>query len=382
MRIGIDAVALQNAHCQAGLYQYTHRLVRGLDAVDKENDFSLVFFNWRNHAMEKVINHYQVGAHVRKDCCRVPFRVLEGLAALSVPVGRFVGDFDVFHGPSFRLPPGRYAKRLVVTVHDLKFLSPGEFFSSDHAGAAMFRRHTVDAVKRADVIVAVSRFTQTEIAERLKCSPDRIRVIYPGIGEEFRSNHAPLTIRHVCEQYGVTSPYVLFVGLQEEKKNLLRLVEAFARIQSQLPQRHQLVLAGPAGPMTLRLRSLISELGIERDVRLPGQIAANDLPMLYAGARLFVFPSLHEGFGIPPLEAMASGVPVVASNAAALPEIVGPAAMLIDPTQTEEIAESMRAVLTEEGRWADMRDRGLCHAQRFCWRKMAQETVALYKELS
>lgn len=382
MRIGIDAVALQNAHSQAGLYQYTHRLVSGLQELGDDHAVSLLFFNWRSRAIDNTIAQYPVGPSMRKQCCRVPFRLLEALDGLSVPVGRLLGEFDVFHGPAFRLPPGRYARRSVVTVHDLKFLDPDRYFPDDRAGADLFKRHTVDAVKRADAVVAVSQYTRADVLERLRCPPERLRVIYPGIGEEFRPDHDPDQIRRVTERYGVQGPYLLFVGFHEEKKNLLRVLDAFAQVRDHLPDRYQLVLAGPAGPATPALRARIEVLGLGASVVVPGQIESRDLPMLYAGARLFVFPSLHEGFGIPPLEAMASGVPVVASTAAALPEIVGPAAALADPTRTESIAEHLLQVLSDHARWLEMRTRGLQHAQRFSWHRMAQEVAALYQELA
>lgn len=382
MRVGIDGVALQSPSYQAGLYQYTHRLIHGVSEVGSEHDYSLLFFNWRSRTMEETINRYPVGSNVSKRCCRIPFQVLGGLAALSLPVGRFLGRFDVFHGPTFRLPPGRCAKRSVVTVHDLKFLNPDVYSPGDHAGANQFRRHTVDAIERADVVVAVSRFTQADLADRLHCASQRVRVIYPGIGDEFHPDQDAEQIRGVVRRYGLIQPYVLFVGFHEEKKNLVRLVEAFALARARMAEPHRLVLAGPFGPVTPQLRRRIAELGLEEVVSLPGIVAAEDLPALYAGARVFVFPSLHEGFGIPPLEAMASGVPVIASDAAALPEIVGPAALLVDPRRTDAITEAMVTVVTDEARRRVMTEAGLAHAKRFSWKKMAQETVALYRELA
>ncbi|MGB4066603.1 MAG: glycosyltransferase family 1 protein [Nitrospira sp.] len=382
MHIGIDGVALQNPSYHAGLYQYTHRLIHSLSEVGQEHDFSLLFFNWRDRAMEDTIDRYPVGSNVRKQRCRVPFRVLGGLAALSLPVSSFVGRFDVFHGPTFRLPPGRYARRSVVTIHDLKFLSPESYSPGDRAGAEQFRKHTIDALERADVVVAVSQFTRADLAERLNYDSDHVRVIYPGINDEFRPDYSEEKIDHVVKQYGLRRPYTLFVGFHEEKKNLLRLVEAFAMVQSRITEPQQLVLAGPFGPVTPLLQKRIRELGLEAAVSLPGVIASEDLPALYAGASLFVFPSLHEGFGFPPLEAMASGVPVIASRAASLPEIVGSAALLVDPQQTESLADALLVMITDEARRQDLRVAGLQHVKQFSRRRMAEETLALYRELS
>ncbi|MBX3235213.1 MAG: glycosyltransferase family 4 protein [Nitrospiraceae bacterium] len=382
MRIGIDGVALQSPSYQAGLYQYTHRLVHGLSEAGGSHSYSLLFFNWRSQTIEETIHRYSVAANVQKRLCRVPFRLLSALDACSFPVDRFVGRFDVFHGPTFRLPPGRYAKRSMVTVHDLKFLDPDLYSPGDRAGAEQFRRHTVDALERADVVVAVSCFTQNDLAERLNCPKERIRVIYPGIGDEFHPDQQVDSIRETATRYGLRAPYVLFVGFHEEKKNLLRLLDAFALLQGRVSEPHQLVLAGPFGPVTPALRRRIAELRMGNAVCLPGVITASDLPAVYAGARAFAFPSLHEGFGIPPLEAMACGVPVIASKAAALPEIVGPAALLVDPAETDSIADGLSIVLTDATRRTAMREAGLRHAQRFSWRKMARETMALYQELA
>ncbi len=379
MKIGIDAGSLQHGHSQTGLYQYTAHLISELQAIDRGNEYTLFFFNWRDREADAWIDAYPVAGNVRKRVCRIPYRVVRALDRL--PLGSPREAVDVFHGPSFRPPPMRWTKRSLVTIHDLAFVSHPRFFP-DAARASYYRTHTRDAIRRAEVLVAVSEFTRGCLMDAFGVAPNRVRVIPPGIGAEFATDQDPASGVRVRTRYGIAHPYVLFVGYLEAKKNVSRLVQAFARLKPVLPVRHQLVLAGPHGPAAPEIRAAIDERNLHDDVILTGQVPRADLPALYAGAAVFAFPSLYEGFGIPPLEAMACGVPVVASHAAALPEIIGPAAVLVDPLNVDEIAHALARVLGQPELGRKLRERGLVHAARFSWTGMATRLLALYRELA
>ncbi len=379
MKIGIDAVYLQNTHYQAGLYQYTYQLIRELQEVDQENDYVLFFFNWRSLESDRIINGYSFNKNIQKRICRLPYQFLSALSKIRFPINRILGEVDLFHGPTFRLVPSGFYKKSVVTIHDLKFNHP-EFFP-DAGGREVFRWHTIDAIKRADLHVAVSEFTRTELLETFRLSPERVRVIYPGIGREFTPNQAPQKIAELKKKYDIRNRYILFVGFMEEKKNLLRLVQAFSQVRKLLQESYQLVLIGPTGPVTEEVIREIQRLSLGSEVILTGHVPPEELPLFYTGAALFVFPSLYEGFGIPPLEAMASGTPVVASNVTALSEVVGSAGILVDPFKTEEITHAICTVLIDRTLHAVLRQRGLERSKRFSWNRMAREMLALYKEL-
>lgn len=381
MRIGIDASYLQFMHHQAGLYQYTQQLIYGLQEIDQENDYTLFFFNWKRvQEWEKAIRSYSFNQNTCKRVCRIPYRVVCALAKWAFPVDSILGKVDVFHGPIFRLFPRGCYKKSVVTIHDLNFMKHPELFASAR-GAKFYRELAVDAIGRADVLVAVSEFTRNEILELFPIPPERTRVIYNGVGREFVPVQDPEKIGRIREKYGLWHPYLLFVGFLEARKNLLRLLDAFAEARKSLPEHYQLVLAGSRGPSTGEILRRIGELSLEKEVLVTGYVPREDLSLLYAGAAVFVFPSLREGFGIPPLEAMACGTPVIASNVAALPEVVGSAGLLVDPLETEELAQAISSVLTREDLRAALRQRGLERARQFSWERTARQTLQLYEEL-
>ena len=374
MKIGIDAHYLQFAN-SPGLHQYTLRLVDGLQEIDRKNEYLLHFFNWRNREREETIKSYPVHPNFKKQICRIPSRALSPLSKL-IPISAVLGKVDVLHGPAFRLLPRGCYKKSVVTIHDLKFIRHPEW----HSGGD-FMKPTRDAVERADMIVAVSDFTRRELIDLFRISSDRIRVIHLGIGKEFTSSLPLQRIEEVKSRHGIKKRYLFFVGLMEEKKNLIRLVEAFSQVRRSLPESVQLVLAGPHGPATEKVVRTITELSLGGEVLLLGAVPREDLPFLYAGAAAFAFPSLHEGFGIPPLEAMASGIPVVASNVGPLPEVIGEGGLLVDPLKTEAIADALYNVLTDDRLGEKLRQKGLERAKAFSWDKMAREMLALYETL-
>jgi glycosyltransferase involved in cell wall biosynthesis len=379
MKIGIDALYLQSADSPTGLYQYTSRLIDGLQKIDRENEYLLYFFNWRNRKREETIERYRVNPNFKKRICRVPYRALAPLSKV-LPISTVLGKVDLFHGPAFGLLPDGFFKKSVVSIHDLKVFYPSELFARSK-GSELFRKQTLDAIKRADRVITMSEFTRAELIDRLHLSEERIRVTYLGVGAEFSPAQDGEKITLLKSKYGIKRPYILFVGLIEPKKNLSRLIEAFSEARRSLPQPYQLVIAGPPGPSMEEVLQKIRGLFLEGEVILTGAVPREELPLLYAGAAVFTFPSLQEGFGIPPLEAMASGTPVVASNVTSLPEVIGAAGILVDPLRTEEIAGAIYSVLTDLPLREALKEKGLARSRDFSWEKMARETLQIYREL-
>lgn len=268
----------------------------------------------------------------------------------------------------------------MVTVHDLKFLKNPELFSNSD-GALFFKRSTLDAIHRADCLITVSEFVKNEMVEYFNLPTDRVKVIYPGIEEAFHHVQNRTLVEKVLSNYGIKNRYILFVGFLEAKKNISRLIAAFSKIRRSLPEPYQLVIAGPYGPATKEISQNIIDLSLGEDVIMTGQVLREELPLIYNGASLFVFPSLDEGFGIPPIEAMASGTPVITSNVCSLPEVVGDGALLVNPLNVDEIAEAIHNVLTEESLQDSLRKKGLFQSKKYSWERMAMETLQLYNEL-
>lgn len=208
---------------------------------------------------------------------------------------------------------------------------------------------------------------------------DKVSVIPIGVSALFRCAEAEETSA-VLERYGIRRPYILYLGSSEPRKNLRRLVEAFAQLNA-WAQEWTLVIAGSQSWQTAPLMATIQHLKLEQRLQFPGAIADRDLPALYRGADLFVFPSLFEGFGLPVLEAMACATPVVTSTVSSLPEIVGDAGILVDPYDTSAIAAGMRRLLEDRGLAFELAARGVARARRFTWERTARETAAVYEEI-
>lgn len=380
MRIGIDYTAA--VHQGAGIGRYTRQLVQALLALDTRDEVVLMAAGRaQTGPMLAAAPLPSPGARSWR-VVSLPFseRVMTILwhrLRLPLWVELFAGKLDVFHSPDFALPPVRQA-RTVLTVHDLSFMRVPE--CSQPSLRAYLMRVVPPSVRRAGVVLADSESTRNDVIELLGASPDRVRVVYPGVDACFRRVEDTGVLADVRRRYRLPERFVLGVGTLQPRKNLPRLIEAYAQLGAH-PET-KLVLAGGTGWMYEGIFRRVEELGLRDAVCFPGYVADEDLPALYTLADLFAFPSLYEGFGLPPLEAMACGTPVVTSNVSSLPEVVGAAALTVDPYDVEALANAMGRVLDDPSLRSSMVRRGLVRAREFAWSRAAQELVHLYHELA
>jgi len=370
--VGMIGYPLQTAAgSAAGIGRYTRELLAALARLDDGPRITLLT------ARDDV----PCAAGVR----RAPLpgcRLLPGLLTLGnlqLPRAARRERLDVLHDPTGVSPFlfGAGGARSVVTLHDVfPWSCPGASTTLD---TIIYRHWLPRLARRVDAVITVSQASKADIIRYLGVSPNSIRVIYEGVNPAYR----PLSAAQLAAaraRYALPRGYLLYVGSIEARKNLARLLRAYAALRREGEER-PLALVGVrrwnAGPILAAL----AELRLQEHVIFTGYVAEADLPALYGGADLFVFPSLYEGFGLPPLEAMACGAPVVCSNAASLPEVVGDAALTVDPTDVEALAQAMRQVLSDESLRADLRARGLRRARQFTWERAAQETAALYREV-
>jgi glycosyltransferase involved in cell wall biosynthesis len=400
MRIGIDYTSAVNQG--AGIGRYTRQLVRALLAFDAprpagvdaggshQNDYILLAAGGRKPMRAEVPGPE---AHIRSLCSDVQgkpnarvvslplteraWAILWHRLHLPLWVELFSGRLDIFHSPDFALPPVRQA-RTVLTVHDLSFMRVPE--CSQPRLRAYLLRVVPPSVRRADVVLADSESTRSDVIELLDVRPDRVRVIYPGVGEGFRRVQDAELLADVRRRYRLPDRFVLSVGTLQPRKNLTRLIEAYAEARPDADVK--LVIAGGAGWMYEGIFGRVQELGLQSKVYFPGYVADDDLPALYTLADLFAFPSLYEGFGLPPLEAMACGTPVVTSNVSSLPEVVGDAALMVDPRDVDALANAMVQALGEPSLRSAMVQHGLARAQGFTWSRAAEELLRLYHEVA
>jgi glycosyltransferase involved in cell wall biosynthesis len=280
---------------------------------------------------------------------------------------------DLLHCPAF-VGPLASTCPTVITVHDLSFL----FFPQNFRAMNRIYLKTLTrlSVRRARRIIAVSESTRRDLVHQYGLPPAKVDVVYNGVDAAFR----PLPTTEVAafrRRAGLPDRFLLFVGTLEPRKNVARLIEAYARLPEGRPP---LLLVGGKGWLYDEIFARVEELNLTHEVRHVGYVPATELPLWFNAAELFVYPSLYEGFGLPALEAMACGTAVVASSASSLPEVVGEAGRLADPFDTEALSSAMSQVLTHQEQREELREAGLKQAQAFTWPKAARQTVGTYRQ--
>lgn len=359
---------------KSGIGNYVVNLLNALQLVDEQNDYYVFvgqdtrhLFTWSAsnfHPMYLPFNHDP------RWVMRPLYYVWQNSAIyLSLKRHRI----DVLHLPNLTPFLMRYVPT-VVTIPDV-----AEFLVPRYSTLRQSYRKAVSSlvVRNSDVVITISDSAKEDIVRATNCLPEKIAVTHlaSGIAKPMQN-----PARSVYSAYGIEGRYILYVGSALPHKNLKRVLEAFALLQSTQGITHQLVLAGVHGDGVASLLSLADELDVNQSVVLTGYVPDDDLPALYGGADLFLFPSLYEGFGLPVLEAMTCGVPVVTSNVSSLPEIAGDAALLVDPRDSEAIAEAAWRVLKDAALREEMILKGKERAAKFTWQHCAQQTLTCYRQ--
>ncbi len=282
---------------------------------------------------------------------------------------------DLLHSLAFVLPlwsprPG------VVTIYDLSFVLCPEGLNPWRR--LYLRALTPLSARRAKMVIVLAESTKEDLARIWGISREKIRVIPCGVDPTFRPRAHGQALSDFRRHRGLPERFILFVGTLEPRKNVTALVEAYAQLKGEVP--HSLVLVGAKGWRGEEVLAQIERSGLSDKVLFVGYVEPKELPLWYNAADLFVFPSLYEGFGLPPLEAMACGTPVIASYTSSLPEVVGEAGVLVDPHSLEGMAQAMRKVLGDGELREEMRRKGLERAKGFSWPRVARETVLVYQE--
>ena len=370
MHIVIDGRYIQDHF--PGIGRYTYQLAYALTSVAPDDTFS-VLCDPRAHNSRYDLNDLLSRENVREVVA--PVGVLSAGQQIAIP--RLLNRLkpDVYHSPYYVLP---YATSCptVVTVHDLiPELCPEALPRPwlRHAFRGLVRL----ACRRARMVIAGSTATAQDLRHRLHLPAERVATIPYGVDSSF----CPPSSEQVAamgQALRLSYPYVLYVGINKPHKNLVRLVQAWARIPDTVRGDTRLVLAGREDPRYPQTRQAIAQLGIGNSVTILGPVPDADMAALYGGGVAFAFPSLYEGFGLPVLEAMACGTPVVASNRSSLPEVVGKAGLLIDPFDMDALAAALARLLGDAALRRELSAQGLIRARRFTWERAARETLAVY----
>ena len=377
MRIGID---ITSAITQGGgIGRYTRELVHALTAVDQANEYR--FFSANIKAESPVQNSIPQGENCSYHPAPLNERWLYRVwyrAQLPIPVQWVVGKLDLFHSPDFVLPPTSGNIPTLLTVHDISFA----FFPDVYPEKLVSYLNQVvpRSVKKATHILADSQATKDDLIEVWNTPSDKITVLYSGADERFQPVTDAAKITAVRQKYNLgDTPYILSVGTVQPRKNYQMLIRAFAPIAKTHP--HNLIISGGKGWLYDEMMAEIERQGLNGRVHFIGFVDDADLPTLYSDATLYVMPSIYEGFGIPVLEAMGCGVPVISSNASSLPEVAGDTAVLIPPDDQAAWTTAIQELLDNPAKRDTLKKGGFAQAQTFSWQKSAQQLIGIYENL-
>ncbi|MGD8398167.1 MAG: glycosyltransferase family 1 protein [Anaerolineae bacterium] len=367
LRVGVNAhlLSLGETYRSAGINWYIHNLLRHLPGADPEIACTAFLGEKRFSrvpGLELAIS--QLPTH------RPPVRIAWEQAVQPWAARR--AGVDLIHAPAF-VGPLAGAPPFVVTIHDLSFLLyPERFRAGNRRYLRLFTRLSVGRARR---VIAVSQSTRDDVVRLYGLAPDRVDVVHNGVDGAYRPL-PPGEVAAFRARQNLPERFILFVGTLEPRKNVTGLVEAYARLP--LP-RPPLMLVGGKGWLYDEVYARVEQLGLGSEVHFVGFVDSGELPWWYNAAEVFVYPSFYEGFGLPALEAMACGTPVIASDTSSLPEVVGAAGVLVDPEDPEALAATLDRVLTDSTLAGALQAAGPQQAARFSWQRAARETAASYR---
>ncbi len=367
VRIAIDARKLRDY----GIGTYVRNLLRHLARIDQTTEYVLLC---------RPVDE-DLGRRLGENFRTVPEQA--GTYSIreqwTVPLDLRREGIDLFHAPHYVLPPLTPCKS-VVTIHDCIHLRFPQYLPNRLAYAYAWSSLWV-ATHRSTRVLTVSEASKRDILRYFSVPESKIDVIYNAIDEQFDESPTDAEIGRVRERYQLEDPFVLYAGNIKPHKNLERLIEAFSMLRKNGFEQVKLLIIGDEISKYATLRRAVHRHKLHHQVRFLGFVSDKTLACLYRLAGVFVFPSLYEGFGLPPLEAMASGTPVITSNVSSLPEVVGDAALLIDPNKPDAIFDAMRRVLTEPELAQSLRDRGLERVRHFSWERSIRRVREIYDEV-
>ena len=370
MKVGIITDALNRTYL-SGIGVYTYNLILHLQKIINHKNREIILIDYKKHNYFNDIENFIV---------KNPFGKNPYLWYLYLEIYFQIKNdtsLDIIHNVRQVPTLFKFKQKYVITVHDITpLLFPYQYRKEVYLINKLMLPRTL---RMADKIISVSYHTKRDLIKYLKIPKDKIEVIYHGVDEDYK----PLPekeVEMIKKKYNITTPFILYVGSLKPLKNIPTLIKAYYKLRKQ-GLEYKLVITGKKRWKYREIFKLINKLNLQKDVIFTGYVPREDLPALYNAADLFVSPSLYEGFGLPPLEAMACGTPVITSNTSSLPEVVGDAGIMVDPYDVDGLAKAMYEVLTNDGLREELRKRGLKRAKLFNWKKCAEEHLKVYEEV-
>ena len=387
MKIGIDARFYRKS--TGGIGRYTRALIRELSKIDKENQYIIYLTpeDEKEYDQQITIND-QLSTHNEQRTTNFQKKVINISHYSLAEQTKFLSilnkdKLDLVHFTNFNHPIF-YRGKSIITIHDLTVL----YFPVGKQQKDPFRRWAFttvmnNAIKKSEKIIAVSKATKNDIVKTLNSDPKKIEVIYEGIDSDYSQKFriSNFEFRNLKKKYNISKPYLLFLSQWRPHKGLPDLIKAFEILKSKFKIEHQLVIGGKPNFAFPEILKAINDSPFTKDIITPGFIPEEDLPAIYAGADVFVFPSHYEGFGLPPLEAMACGIPVVAANVSCMPEVLGNAAEYFSCGDVDNMAQKINDVISDKNRKEEMIEAGFRQTKKYSWAKMAKETLQIYHKV-
>lgn len=379
MNIGIDANCL--IFEKAGVGKYTQNIIKNLLKIDKKNHYFLYFtFLRHKHKRVELINELlgKKSKNVTYKIIPIPARWFELLSGANFPIQRIIKeDLDIFFAPYATGIAKNGFSKMVTMVHDLVFLRYPE-----HRGKKLsnyyLKRHKI-AILNSKKIIVPSRATKNDLVNLLNVKNEKIQIITEATDRNFRKlKDNPRIIGRYIEP---NTKYILSVGTLEPRKNLIKLILAYSLLPHALQREYKLMIVGAQGWNNDIFFKTLKNLNLQDKIILTGFVLDKDLPYIYNRAAVFVYPSLYEGFGLPPLEAMACGTPVITSNNSSLVEVAGSAAVIVDTQKEEEIAAAIKNIISKPKIAEKLSMRGLIQAKKYSWEKAARQTLEIFENV-
>ncbi len=381
MKVGIESSLLFKP--RTGVGQYAYKLTEAVSKIDSPIKFEVVrhYLPFRRFTPPIPPSSHLTYRIVRWFPPAVYFQVFKRL-------GRFLPydlvalrNYDAFLFFNFVMFNLRKKTAGIVAIHDLSYIHFPDYVQRKNL--LYLRRFVPKSIIESRHVIAVSDFTKKDILKNFEISASKISVVPNAVDHKHYYPRPANEVNRLRKKFDLPTKYILFVGTLEPRKNIVGILEAYAELKPELKSDYALVLAGGKGWNDESIGQKIAQLQANQErIILPGYVTDEDLPVLYSGASLFVFPSFYEGFGIPPLEAMACGVPLITSDNSSLPEVVGDAAIKIKADATDDLSRQIAAVLTDQKLAASLRAKGLTQARKFSWEKSAEQLIAVLEKLA
>ena len=373
MRIGIEAQRIFRPR-KHGMDVVAIELIKNLQEIDNNNDYTIFGRSGINDVLPNVPNYhidtFSAFTYADWEQIKLPGR----LKRLKL---------DLLHctantAPLFPSVP------LVVTIHDIIYLEQVDFKGSTYQNLGnLYRRFIVPRIaKKARLILTVSEFERENIIKTLRLPADKVKVLYNGVAPQFNNQYGSETVEEFKKKFNLPSQFIMFLGNTAPKKNTLNVIKAYVDYCTQATDPVPIVLLDYKKDLVEKILNDLGQPSLLSHFVFPGYVPYAQIPLMYNAATLFLYPSLRESFGLPILEAMACGVPVITSNTSSMPEVAGDAAEIIDPFKYKDLSQSILKVLTNEDLRNRHKQKGLERAQKFTWRKSAEELLEIYQSLS